>query len=89
MASKRHDKPTQEQLLNRIYRRQIAMSAQLDILQVGQRMLSERVESLRLSNDTVKTLADHCARLLREKESLMKLYHANDFMAARGSLDAH
>jgi hypothetical protein len=35
----------------------------------GQAMLSERVESFR---ETTKTLADHCARLLREKETLQK-----------------
>ncbi len=83
MKSKRHAKPTSAQLVARMYRRQIALETEimqlsirerdrdlvsinrLDSLASGQRMLSERMESFRV-------LADHCARLLREKETLMK-----------------
>ena len=74
--NKRHAKPTAQQLANRTYRRLIALEksiatqlalVRLDIgsLHSGQHMLSERLESFRV-------LADHCARLLREKEALMK-----------------
>jgi len=39
----------------------------------------EHIESVRLSQvETMKPLADHCQRLLREKEALMK---ANAYMA--------
>ncbi len=83
-SDKRHAKPTSAQLIDRIYRKQIAFEAamfaehdiqtaqyrhvkdMLETLMSGQRMLSERMESFRV-------LADHCARLLREKETLMKM----------------
>ncbi len=64
--NKRHAKPTSAQLLNRVYRQQIALRAQIESIASGQAMLSERMESFRV-------LADHCARLLREKETLMKM----------------
>lgn len=55
-------------------------------------MLSERLESFRdefaafrvsadMRQDTLRTLTDHCVRLLREKETLMRMHQANDFMA--------
>jgi hypothetical protein len=86
--NKRHAKPTTAQLVSRVYRKQLDMEKQfvdqlallrLDFerLASGQRMLSERLESIHEGNlATVKTLADHCARLLREKETLMKAAQA-------------
>jgi transposase-like protein len=88
--NKRRAKPTAQQLANRTYRKQIAtekfivnqlewITSRLRSLQSGQKMLAELIESVRLAQvDTMKPLADHCRRLLREKESLMK---ANAFMA--------
>lgn len=94
--NKRHAKPTTAQLLNRVYRKQLEMERTLDeltsrtgvlltassVAHSGQRMLSERMETIRDGTlTTVKTLVDHCSRLLREKETLMKMRQANDFMA--------
>lgn len=99
--NKRHAKPTTAQMLNRIYRKVIALEKQgleiaadqymgrmkifrdleskLDALTSGQHMLSERLETIREGGmATVKTLADHCSRLLREKEILMKLQALRD-----------
>lgn len=42
---------------------------ELGVILSGQKMLSERMESFRV-------LADHCARLLREKETLQKMMQA-------------
>jgi len=83
--NKRHAKPTSAQIMHRIYRQQIALRAEFASLQSGQRMLSDRMEAFRV-------LADHCARLLREKDTLAKivaryqgppsaLRQANDFMS--------
>jgi hypothetical protein len=68
--NKRHAKPTAQQLANRTYRKYIDMQHDIKTLMSGQRMLSERMESFRI-------LADHCARLLKEKETLMT-QRAND-----------
>lgn len=124
--TKRHTKPTSAQLVQRIYRHQLAMESEM---RSALAMLSERVESinecaqllhiilydskearednlstlpsLRRAIDresqgaahlrvTARTLADHCARLLREKETLMAIARpelerrqreANDYMA--------
>jgi hypothetical protein len=62
----RHAKPTAAALVSRIYRHQLAVKSDLESLRSGQAMLSQRLESFRI-------LADHCARLLREKETLMTL----------------
>jgi hypothetical protein len=70
--NKRHAKPTAQQLANRTYRKYIDMQHDIKTLMSGQRMLSERMESFRI-------LADHCARLLKEKETLMT-QRANDSM---------
>jgi hypothetical protein len=97
--NKRHAKPTSAQLLSRIYRQQIALRAEVALLQSGQRLFSERMESMHEElhrNDclthrrmealtdlvqiltdshtgTYATVVDHCARLLREKETLMSM----------------
>jgi hypothetical protein len=81
--TKRHAKPTTAQLVDRIYRKQLAMydyfaemdrhlginertlRDNFDSLRSGQKMLSERLDSLNI-------LASHCERLLREKETLQK-----------------
>jgi hypothetical protein len=84
MTSKRHAKPTTSTYLSRIYRRQIALKDNINMMDVrcrlefesmgsGQAMLSERMESM---HDTIKILVDHCARLLREKETLMNKLRA-------------
>lgn len=60
-----------------------------DEMRSALKMLSMRLESLTdlvqiLTNShtgTFATVIDHCARLLREKETLMKMRQANDFMA--------
>jgi hypothetical protein len=66
-VNKRHAKPTSHQLLARIYRRQIAADARLDAI--------ESMVTLDSHSRTLlmKTIADHCWRLLREKETLMRL----------------
>jgi hypothetical protein len=66
-VNKRHARPTSRQLLDRVYRRQIASDKRLDA-----------IESL-IHQDAngravlLKTVTDHCWRLLREKETLMRL----------------
>jgi len=61
--NKRHAKPTSAQLLARIYRRQLAMESET---RSALAMLSTRMESFRV-------IVDHCARLLKEKETLMSM----------------
>lgn len=69
MATKRHAKPTAAALANRMYRQQLAhhkdVETHIDETRSALAMLSQRMESFRV-------LADHCARLLREKETLQK-----------------
>lgn len=95
MTTRRHAKPTAVALANRTYRKVIAVEhgfadlrQRLTVLEIqgeqtrsGQRMLSERIESYRV-------IVEHCARLLREKETVQRqLVEANEFMAelTRGS----
>src|SRR6267142_2629384 len=61
--NKRHAKPTSTQLLARIYRRQLAIESET---RSALAMLSTRMESFRV-------IVDHCARLLKEKETLMSM----------------
>ena len=88
--NKRHAKPTTAQFAARTYRKVIGLEHAMARLEAaltgemrsGQQMLSQRMESLREGSEaTMKTLADHCSRLLREKETLMKMRQANTFMA--------
>jgi hypothetical protein len=81
--TKRHAKPSSAQLIARIYRKQLAMEANqsdigdvvievkdgIDEMRSAVAMLSQRMESYR---ETTKTLTDHCARLLKEKETLQR-----------------
>jgi hypothetical protein len=62
MTSKRHAKPTAITLAERSYRRLLRMD---DALQA----ISPAVIAL---EGHVRTLTDHCARLLREKETLQR-----------------
>lgn len=64
--SKRHAPPNVLGLINRIYRRQLAMQSEH---RSALAMLNQQFESLR-------TITDHCTRLLREKETLMKMVDA-------------
>jgi hypothetical protein len=51
----------------------------------GQEILAERIESMR---NTIAPIIGHAERLLREKETLMKLNEANRFMATPTVNDA-
>ena len=81
--NKRHAKPTSRQLLERIYRRQIAIDARLDVLE------SHLDVDLHRRTGMLRTITEHCIRLLGEKATLMELVHreqlseANRFMARR------
>jgi hypothetical protein len=74
-GTNRHLPPTSEMLWNRVYRRQVRTEHALKDL---------RAEVARLTAHTeiTATLADHCRRLLREKETMMKVIEANRFMNA-------
>jgi hypothetical protein len=63
MSVKRHATPTAAQLTARTYRKVIALEGAVRTIASAQAMLSERMESFRV-------LAEHCARLLREKEAI-------------------
>jgi hypothetical protein len=74
--TKRHAKPTSAQLVARIYRKVVAMDSlltdtidangeALDAINSKLGVLMERVSSL-------NPIVDHCARLLKEKETLQK-----------------
>jgi hypothetical protein len=74
--TKRHAKPTSAQLVARIYRKVVAMDSlltdtidangeALDAINSKLGLLMERVSSL-------NPIVDHCARLLKEKETLQK-----------------
>jgi hypothetical protein len=71
--TKRHAKPTALQLINRLYRQSLAntrdVENQLAIIRLD-------LQESRLRAKTVKTLIDHCARLLKEKETLMRQVYA-------------
>lgn len=63
MAASRHTEPTPTQLLRRIYRHQVASEKALRALE------------LTVANQaaTIRGLADHCTRLLREKDTLLRV----------------
>jgi hypothetical protein len=74
--TKRHAKPTSAQLVARMYRKLVAMDSlltdtidangeALDAINSKLGLLMERVSSL-------NPIVDHCARLLKEKETLQK-----------------
>jgi hypothetical protein len=74
--TKRHAKPTSAQLVARIYRKVVAMDSlltdtidangeALDAINSKLGLLMERVSSL-------NPIVDHCARLLKEKETLQR-----------------
>ena len=81
--TKRHAKPTSMQLAERTYRKVLFIEKVLadaavihadnktEIEAIGMRMASIVSTQKRIS-ETVRTLADHCARLLREKETLQR-----------------
>ena len=62
-------------LWNRVYRRQILTERALRDLQAEVARLTARAQ-------ITAALADHCRRLLREKETMMKVIEANRFMNA-------
>jgi hypothetical protein len=68
-VSKRHAKPTTQQLAERIYRRQLKFERML--LNQMAHIRLDIVSARREDREHTKTLIDHCARLLREKETLM------------------
>ena len=96
--TKRHAKPTSAQLIARTYRKLLDVDTRLGMIRIhqltqierleklcsGQQMISQRLESLRV-------IADHCARLLKEKETLqrqverMKIDGAPTLAAARAA----
>jgi hypothetical protein len=83
MTSKRHAPPSVLALVNRVYRKVIALEKiatdaamihvdnKIEIEAIGMRMASI-VSSQKRINETLRTLTDHCTRLLREKETLQK-----------------
>lgn len=78
--TKRHAKPTPAQLMERIYRHQIASDKRLDAIEalmehdgVGRTVL-------------LKTITEHCWRLLREKETLMRMVEDYDVRTANAYL---
>lgn len=79
--NKRHAKPTVAQLMERIYRRQIASDKRLDAIEA---LIDQDANGRTV---LLKTVTDHCWRLLREKETLMRLVdhdalrEANAYMA--------
>jgi hypothetical protein len=114
MISKRHAPPSLLQLQQRTYRGQLALKKYV-ANQIGFSLLaiaSLQNQFNQLQGDlnisvattakqaaTIKTLADHCQRLLREKELLVRmigvgeierhLTQANGYMATRLSVKEH
>jgi hypothetical protein len=83
LVTKRHAKPTALQLINRLYRQSLANTRD-----VGNQLAIIRLDlqESRLRAKTVKTLIDHCARLLREKETLQRKLYAVKEMKDRWPL---
>ena len=74
--SKRHAPPSVSQLLSRVYRRQIAQERRFDAIQA---LLEQEANGRTV---LLKTVTDHCWRLLREKETLMRLVDHEQLRAA-------
>jgi hypothetical protein len=70
MTSKRHAKPTAAQLSERMYRKVLEFKRTL--LNQMALIRLDIVTARREDREHMKTLADHCARLLREKETLQR-----------------
>jgi hypothetical protein len=68
--TKRHAKPTSAQLVERTYRQMLQFKLTL-LNQMALMRLDIATERHR-DREHMKTLADHCARLLKEKETLQK-----------------
>jgi hypothetical protein len=89
MTSKRHAKPTAAQLSERTYRRVLAIEkrlardnapitepslASLQAIGWGARKdINDLGHAMHAEFATIRTLTDHCARLLREKETLQRI----------------
>jgi hypothetical protein len=70
MTSKRHAKPTAAHLSERTYRKVLELKR---IILNQMALIRLDIATERQSDRAItKTLADHCARLLREKETLQK-----------------
>jgi hypothetical protein len=78
--TKRHAKPTAAVLLARIYRQNLEFKRIL--LNQMAHIRLDIVSARREDREHMKTLIDHCARLLREKETLMRLKDVSAYMAA-------
>jgi hypothetical protein len=74
MTSKRHAKPTAQTLAERSYRHVLALRTTL--LNQMALIRLDIVTARREDREHMKTLADHCARLLREKETLQRRLYA-------------
>jgi hypothetical protein len=74
MKSKRHAKPTAQTLAERSYRHVLALRTTL--LNQMALIRLDIVTARREDREHMKTLADHCARLLREKETLQRRLYA-------------
>jgi hypothetical protein len=90
--TKRHAKPTSAQLVARIYRKLVAMDSlltdtidangeALDAINSKLGVLMERVSSL-------NPIVDHCARLLKEKETLQRQVERMQALAPKQSIAA-
>jgi hypothetical protein len=92
MTSKRHAKPTAAQLAERTYRRVLAIEKRLardnapitepslsSLQAIGwgaRKDINDLCHAMHAEFATIRTLTDHCARLLREKETLQRRLYA-------------
>ncbi len=70
-GANRHRPPTSRQYLARIYRRQIETGA----------VIRELKAEIERRGEITTVVVEHCRRLLLEKETLLKIIEANQFMA--------
>lgn len=74
-GANRHRPPSNNQLFERIYRKQIASDLAI-------RELTAEVARLTASSAIRATVLEHCRRLIAEKQTLLQVVEANQFMSA-------
>ncbi len=69
----RHRPPTPTMLFNRTYRQQLKLAKAVEAMR-------EEIARLNSRSQTFVVIVNHCERLVREKETLLRLVQANQYM---------
>jgi hypothetical protein len=84
--TKRHAKPTSAQLIARMYRK--VLEFKLSLLNQMALMRLDIARERALDREQLKTITDHCARLLKEKETLQRQVERMQALAPKQSIAA-